>query len=311
MYTCLYSFLPSPLGFLSVSRLLATVLGDPGSQIMATVPDVPVKSDQSHAPVPLAPTLDRPVTVPQIDDFGPHCRQPLFVPQLEDFGPLLAAAFPGPTYEVFDVDGVRVCSALGSFFSLTWQRDNSSFPVQHIGNQPLFEPPYIYETPFGIDGQSGTPRFSPAYQHPPFATFVDTFAPLYTAPQHHNYDNMTSLDMSQSPDARTRSFSGAQVMGTPVQPHHIGMGPALNIPQSPFMMGMNGFGYGYVSWSILVALGRADLLQGFPHSPILSPSMNPNNMTGNYGPAAAAAAAAAAGNMVGRTVYVGNLPSGT
>lgn len=32
-------------------------------------------------------------------------------------------------------------------------------------------------------------------------------------------------------------------------------------------------------------------------------------MTGNYGPAAAAAAAAAANNVVGRTVYVGNLPS--
>lgn len=37
--------------------------------------------------------------------------------------------------------------------------------------------------------------------------------------------------------------------------------------------------------------------------------MNPNNMTGNYGPAAAAAAAAAAGNTTGRTVYVGNVPS--
>lgn len=31
-------------------------------------------------------------------------------------------------------------------------------------------------------------------------------------------------------------------------------------------------------------------------------------MTGNYGPAAAAAAAAAAGNVIGRTIYVGNLP---
>lgn len=37
--------------------------------------------------------------------------------------------------------------------------------------------------------------------------------------------------------------------------------------------------------------------------------MNPNTMTGNYGPAAAAAAAAAAGNTTGRTVYVGNLPA--
>jgi hypothetical protein len=37
--------------------------------------------------------------------------------------------------------------------------------------------------------------------------------------------------------------------------------------------------------------------------------MNPNTMTGNYGPAAAAAAAAAAGNITGRTVYVGSLPS--
>lgn len=44
-------------------------------------------------------------------------------------------------------------------------------------------------------------------------------------------------------------------------------------------------------------------------SPIISPSMNTNIMTGNYGPAAAAAAAAAAGNATGRTVYVGNLPS--
>lgn len=43
----------------------------------------------------------------------------------------------------------------------------------------------------------------------------------------------------------------------------------------------------------------------------MSPSMNPNTMTGNYGPAAAAAAAAAAGNTTGRTVYVGNLPAGT
>ena len=42
----------------------------------------------------------------------------------------------------------------------------------------------------------------------------------------------------------------------------------------------------------------------------MSPSMNPSNMTGNYGPAAAAAAAAAAGNTTGRTVYVGNLPAG-
>jgi hypothetical protein len=50
--------------------------------------------------------------------------------------------------------------------------------------------------------------------------------------------------------------------------------------------------------------------QNYPTSPILSPSMNPNIMTGNYGPAAAAAAAAAAGNLTGRTVYVGNLPAG-
>lgn len=39
-------------------------------------------------------------------------------------------------------------------------------------------------------------------------------------------------------------------------------------------------------------------------------AMDPAQMTGNYGPAAAAAAAAAAGNTTGRTVYVGNLPSG-
>ncbi|KAI5449008.1 hypothetical protein NCC49_005692 [Naganishia albida] len=38
-------------------------------------------------------------------------------------------------------------------------------------------------------------------------------------------------------------------------------------------------------------------------------SMDPAQMTGNYGPAAAAAAAAAAGNTTGRTVYVGNLPA--
>lgn len=38
-------------------------------------------------------------------------------------------------------------------------------------------------------------------------------------------------------------------------------------------------------------------------------SMDPAQMTGNYGPAAAAAAAAAAGNVTGRTVYVGNLPA--
>ncbi len=55
---------------------------------------------------------------------------------------------------------------------------------------------------------------------------------------------------------------------------------------------------------------RFDLYQAYPGSPIMSPSMNPHTMTGNYGPAAAAAAAAAAGNTTGRTVYVGKLPSG-
>ena len=45
------------------------------------------------------------------------------------------------------------------------------------------------------------------------------------------------------------------------------------------------------------------------NGPIAPPTMNPNTMTGNYGPAAAAAAFAAAGNTTGRTVYVGMLPS--
>ncbi|WWD01138.1 hypothetical protein V866_008077 [Kwoniella sp. B9012] len=65
------------------------------------------------------------------------------------------------------------------------------------------------------------------------------------------------------------------------------------------MMGMGGFGMG----------GFPLNMQNYAGSPIVSPSMNPNTMTGNYGPAAAAAAAAAAGNTTGRTVYVGNLPS--
>ncbi|WWC89806.1 uncharacterized protein L201_004732 [Kwoniella dendrophila CBS 6074] len=67
------------------------------------------------------------------------------------------------------------------------------------------------------------------------------------------------------------------------------------------MMGMGGFGMNGFPINMN--------MQNYPGSPIVSPSMNPNTMTGNYGPAAAAAAAAAAGNTTGRTVYVGNLPS--
>ncbi|KAK8869575.1 hypothetical protein IAR55_000142 [Kwoniella newhampshirensis] len=87
-------------------------------------------------------------------------------------------------------------------------------------------------------------------------------------------------------------------------------GNAMNIPASPFggmmnglngVMGMGGFGMPTFPFN----MG----LQNYPGSPIMSPSMNPNTMTGNYGPAAAAAAAAAAGNHTGRTVYVGNLPA--
>ncbi|WVN86618.1 uncharacterized protein L203_101786 [Cryptococcus depauperatus CBS 7841] len=66
------------------------------------------------------------------------------------------------------------------------------------------------------------------------------------------------------------------------------------------MGGMNmGFGMGF----------PLAMNMNYSGGPIISPSMNPNTMTGNYGPAAAAAAAAAAGNATGRTVYVGNLPS--
>ncbi|WWD16164.1 hypothetical protein CI109_100589 [Kwoniella shandongensis] len=87
-------------------------------------------------------------------------------------------------------------------------------------------------------------------------------------------------------------------------------GNGMNIPASPFggmmnglngVMGMGGFGMPTFPFN----MG----MQNFPGSPIMSPSMNPNTMTGNYGPAAAAAAAAAAGNSTGRTVYVGNLPA--
>ncbi|WVQ98976.1 hypothetical protein IAU59_006108 [Kwoniella sp. CBS 9459] len=86
-------------------------------------------------------------------------------------------------------------------------------------------------------------------------------------------------------------------------------GAGLNMPNSPFgmmnglngMMGVGNFGMNTFPYNVG--------MQNFPASPIVSPSMNPNTMTGNYGPAAAAAAAAAAGNSTGRTVYVGNLPS--
>ncbi|WWC60861.1 uncharacterized protein I303_103437 [Kwoniella dejecticola CBS 10117] len=87
------------------------------------------------------------------------------------------------------------------------------------------------------------------------------------------------------------SATGNGMQGTP-----FGMMNGLN-----GMMGMGGFGMGGFPLNMN--------MQNYPGSPIVSPSMNPNTMTGNYGPAAAAAAAAAAGNTTGRTVYVGNLPS--
>ncbi|WWC69212.1 uncharacterized protein I206_103149 [Kwoniella pini CBS 10737] len=87
------------------------------------------------------------------------------------------------------------------------------------------------------------------------------------------------------------SATGNGLQGTP-----FGMMNGLN-----GMVGMGGFGMGGFPLNMN--------MQNYPGSPIVSPSMNPNTMTGNYGPAAAAAAAAAAGNTTGRTVYVGNLPS--
>ncbi|WRT67368.1 uncharacterized protein IL334_004339 [Kwoniella shivajii] len=88
------------------------------------------------------------------------------------------------------------------------------------------------------------------------------------------------------------SATGASLQSTPF----MGMMNGLN-----GMMGMGGFG--------MAGFPLNMNMQNFPGSPIVSPSMNPNTMTGNYGPAAAAAAAAAAGNTTGRTVYVGNLPA--
>nr|KIR85433.1 cytoplasmic protein [Cryptococcus tetragattii IND107] len=88
--------------------------------------------------------------------------------------------------------------------------------------------------------------------------------------------------------------------GVNQQQEHGGMNQAQQ-GASFGMMGMGGFGMGFPF--------NMAMQQNFPGAPIVSPSMNPNTMTGNYGPAAAAAAAAAAGNTTGRTVYVGNLPA--
>ncbi|WVQ78477.1 hypothetical protein IAT38_000563 [Cryptococcus sp. DSM 104549] len=90
-------------------------------------------------------------------------------------------------------------------------------------------------------------------------------------------------------------LAGANLPGVPANP----FGGMMNGLAG---MGMGGFGMGGFPFNMGM---QQNFQQG---APIVSPSMNPNTMTGNYGPAAAAAAAAAAGNTTGRTVYVGNLP---
>lgn len=86
-------------------------------------------------------------------------------------------------------------------------------------------------------------------------------------------------------------------------------------PMNGLNLGANG-AYSMNGMPFIVSSATPDLTsrkltsQPPPPGPYMSPSMNPNIMTGNYGPAAAAAAAAAALNQQGRTVYVGNLPEG-
>ncbi|WVR05342.1 hypothetical protein IAU60_002356 [Kwoniella sp. DSM 27419] len=99
-----------------------------------------------------------------------------------------------------------------------------------------------------------------------------------------------------------------QTPGAIVQPGAL-PGHGMTVPNTPFVGMMNGLNGMMGGFGMPANFPFQMGMQSFPASPIVSPSMNPNTMTGNYGPAAAAAAAAAAGNTTGRTVYVGNLPS--
>ncbi|TYJ58090.1 hypothetical protein B9479_001186 [Cryptococcus floricola] len=144
-----------------------------------------------------------------------------------------------------------------------------------------------------LDNFSKKPRYDGSIDAPgPNRFAAPTATPMQGQFNPHQMGHQQQGNFGQASPAMGMSMlqqqGGAQGNGAPFG----GMG-----------MGLGGFGMGFPFG--MANMGMQNNFQG----PIVSPSMNPNTMTGNYGPAAAAAAAAAAGNSTGRTVYVGNLPA--
>ncbi|KAJ9118109.1 hypothetical protein QFC22_004008 [Naganishia vaughanmartiniae] len=113
---------------------------------------------------------------------------------------------------------------------------------------------------------------------------------LHSAPGYQSMYGMNGM-ITPTPSVPTPA-TGASALphGQPPQPMPIGIYPYSHLGYGGKIPGVN---------------GNPGRLPGtLPNG-----SMDPAQMTGNYGPAAAAAAAAAAGNTTGRTVYVGNLPA--
>ncbi|OXB38798.1 cytoplasmic protein [Cryptococcus neoformans] len=144
------------------------------------------------------------------------------------------------------------------------------------GHGPIGVPPLSAQRPFGAPGAA-----------PGVGQYNTHAASSFGGPASGSV-NMGGVNQQQEHGGMNQAQQGANI-------------PGMQQGASFGMMGMGGFGMGFPF--------NVGMQQSFHGAPIVSPSMNPNTMTGNYGPAAAAAAAAAAGNTTGRTVYVGNLPA--
>ncbi|KAK4687739.1 hypothetical protein P7C73_g2371, partial [Tremellales sp. Uapishka_1] len=192
--------------------------------------------------------------------------------------------------------------------------DTSSLPVNPLnGLLPHIDPSSSFN-----DIPPKKARYSPA-QVPGTAigTPVNPGKVAYSSP----YNSTPGFYPNALPDLARYGMANAQSpinlggplsqghMQTPVGATNMGSGVGASgsanlLNQTPFMGMLNGMGLNGM---------QLGMMAGFPlamgmNPQMMSPSMDANSMTGNYGPAAAAAAAAARGNTTGRTVYVGNLP---
>ncbi|RSH93879.1 hypothetical protein EHS25_006531 [Saitozyma podzolica] len=210
-----------------------------------------------------------------------HNPHGLSLPSVSGANPLHLTGLPGlatPGYAYLDFDDMK--RAL----------DVSSLPVNPMtGVSPHIDPASSFS-----DAPPKKARYSPNL--PPQPSTAGPSVPSFNPPQ-QVFPAMASPLNLGSPSSPLPPQSAAS-LGP--QPSLRTNGPSLTVPSTPIMGMMNGV-MGYP----MSPFGGFNMNMGsFGNSPIVSPSMNPHMMTGNYGPAAAAAAAAAAGNTTGRTVYV-------